>query len=210
MHLFGRERWNVWELRGRLGIVSHDLQTEYPPHATALEVVLSGFRATRGVWPHQRFTDEHWAAAAAVLDRLGVGELEGRAYARMSTGEQRRLLLGRALVHDPDVLVLDEPTSGLDPKACFQYLDIVRGLIRAEKTVVLVTHHIHEIPPEIGRVVLLKEGRVFADGPKTDMLTSGVLSEAFGSPIRVEHGNGFYQVFPAVPGEPVGFSPARR
>jgi len=116
----------------------------------------------------------------------------------MSTGEQRRLLLGRALIHDPEALVLDEPTSGLDLQACFQYLEIVRALMRAGKTIVLVTHHIHEIPPEISRVVLLKNGSVAADGEKARLLTSETLSRLFDTPIQIVQVNGFYQ---ALPGE---------
>ena len=116
----------------------------------------------------------------------------------MSTGEQRRFLLGRALINDPDVLVLDEPTSGLDLKSCFQYLDIVRGLMRSGKTVILVTHHIHEIPPEVLRVVLLKNGKVIGDGEKSKTLTSEGLSFLFDTPVQLVQMNGFYL---AVPGD---------
>jgi iron complex transport system ATP-binding protein len=114
----------------------------------------------------------------------------------MSTGEQRRLLLGRALIHDPEVLVLDEPTSGLDVQACFLYVEIIRGLLRAGKTIVLVTHHIHEIPPEIQRVVLLKGGQVMADGAKEEILTSRNLTALFDIPVELIPLNGFYQVVP--------------
>jgi iron complex transport system ATP-binding protein len=95
------------------------------------------------------------------------------------------------------VLVLDEPTSGLDVKACFQYLEIVRALMQAGKTMVLVTHHIHEIPPEISRVVLLSAGQVLADGPKESILTSENLSGLFDIPLKLIKLKGFYQVVPA-------------
>jgi iron complex transport system ATP-binding protein len=199
MRLFGKDRWDVWDLRRRLGVVSHDLQADMPHYATGLEIALSGFHATRGIWPHQRFSDDERRRAAATLERLGVASLSARRYDVMSTGEQRRVLLTRALVHDPDVLVLDEPTSGLDPKACFQYVAIVRDLIRSGKTVILVTHHIHEIPPEVGRTVLLKKGRVFADGPTTEVLVSDVLSRLFDSDLLVVSANGFHQVLPGGP-----------
>ena len=114
----------------------------------------------------------------------------------MSTGEQRRFLLGRALVHDPGVLFLDEPTSGLDLKACFEYLAIVRRLMGEGKTVVLVTHHIHEIPPEVSRIVLLKEGAIVADGRKHDVLTSARLTALFDTPVNVVHSDGWYQALP--------------
>jgi iron complex transport system ATP-binding protein len=125
-----------------------------------------------------------------------VAALHSRTFATMSTGEQRRFLLGRALINDPDTLLLDEPTSGLDLKACFQYLDFVRGLMRAGKTVILVTHHIHEIPPEVSRVVLLKDGAVMADGAKPEILTGANLSRLFDTPVELVRANGFYQAMP--------------
>jgi len=203
MRLFGRERWNVWELRRRLGIVSHDLQVAYAPNANGFDVVLSGFRSTPGVWSHQSFDDEERQAVRALLARQDLEGIAEKRYARMSTGEQRRLLLARALVHDPEVLVLDEPTSGLDPKACIQYLETVRDLMRSGTTIVLVTHHIHEIPPEIERTILLDRGRVVADGPTATVLTSDRLSEVFGVPIEVVRAGGFYQALRGSrPGEP--------
>ena len=196
--LFGREDWSVWKLRKRLGVVSHDLQTAYPDRVSAREVVLSGFHSTMGVHGHQTIVEAQRDAAEEALERLGMADFADRSFATLSTGEQRRVLLARALVHDPEVLVLDEPTSGMDLKACFEYLDRVRRLIRTGKTVVLATHHIHEIPPEIERVVLLKEGRVLADGPKGEVLTGPNLTELYDTPIRVVEANGFYR---AVPGE---------
>jgi iron complex transport system ATP-binding protein len=131
-----------------------------------------------------------------IMRTLGVAALQDRPFGAMSTGEQRRFLLGHALVHDPDALVLDEPTSGLDLKSCFQYLEIVRRLMRDGKTLILVTHHIHEIPPEVSRVVLLKDGQVVADGEKSKILTGDQLSMLFDTPIILVHANGFYQVMP--------------
>jgi iron complex transport system ATP-binding protein len=196
IRLFGRERWNIWKLRDRLGIVSHDLQTGFPRHATGRDVVMSAFHSSLGVWPHQTFTEEERARAHDILADLGVASLADRRFGRMSTGEQRRVLLARALVHDPEVLVLDEPTGGLDPGACFQYLDLIRGLMQGGRTVVLVTHHIHEIPPEVERAVLLRNGQVIEDGPTAEVLTDDTLTRAFGFPIQVVRANGFFQVLP--------------
>jgi iron complex transport system ATP-binding protein len=114
----------------------------------------------------------------------------------MSTGEQRRCLLGRALVHDPIALVLDEPTSGLDLKATFHYLDLVRAHMRKGKTLLLVTHHIHEIPPEVDRVVLLKQGKILQDGEKRAVLTESNLSPLFDCPVVLAQANGWYQALP--------------
>jgi iron complex transport system ATP-binding protein len=188
----------VWELRTHFGIVSHDLQQEYVGHARGMQVILSGYYSSIGTWDHQQFSAEDQTRAMRIMERLCVAELRDRAFAAMSTGEQRRFLLGRALVNDPETLILDEPTSGLDLKACFQYLDIIRGLMQAGKTIILVTHHIHEIPPEMSRVVLLKEGEVIADGEKSNMLTSDTLSHLFETPIALVHANGFYQAMPGM------------
>jgi iron complex transport system ATP-binding protein len=196
VRIFGRERWNVWELRAHFGIVSHDLQQQYVGNARGMNVILSGYYSSIDTAAHQQFSAEDKGRANRIINTLGVMELKDRLFSEMSTGEQRRFLLGRALIHDPETLVLDEPTSGLDLKACFQYLDIVRGLMRNGKTIILVTHHIHEIPPEISRVVLLKDGAVLADGEKPEVLTAENLSNLFDTPIELVHANGFYQAMP--------------
>ncbi len=196
IRILGRELWNVWELRSRFGILSHDLQHEYLQCAKGLSVILSGYYSSIDTWKHQEFSREERDAAGAVMRRLGVEELAGRSFGEMSTGQQRRFLLGRALVSDPGALLFDEPTTGLDLSASFRYMEIVQQLMREGKTVVLVTHHMHEIPPGISRVVLLREGRVFAEGEKERVLTSPLLSELFGMRLRVFEGNGFYQALP--------------
>lgn len=194
--LFGDEHGNVWEVRKRLGLVSHDLQHHYMEQVAGLKVVLSGFYASIGTYGHQDYSYQQIARAHAVMEELGVGRFTDRRFGQMSTGEQRRCLLARALVHDPSVLVLDEPTSGLDLTATFHYLDLVRGYMRKGKTVLLVTHHLHEIPPEVQRVVLLKKGRILRDGEKTSVLTAANLSELFDCPVTLAESNGWYQALP--------------
>ena len=132
------------------------------------------------------------------MQELGIESFATRVFGHLSTGEQRRFLLGRALVHDPPVLVLDEPTSGLDLKSCFQYLDLVRTQIRKGKTVVLVTHHLHEIPPEVDRVIFLKRGQILADGPKSALLTNDHISSLFDRAIVLAQANGWYQALPGL------------
>jgi iron complex transport system ATP-binding protein len=196
IRLFGEAQWNVWEVRKRLGMVSHDLQHQYMDQVTGLKVVLSGYYASIGTYGYQDFTYAQIAHARAVMDDLGVGGMTDRSYAAMSTGEQRRCLLARALVHEPSVLVLDEPTSGLDLTATFHYLDVVRGCMRKGKTILLVTHHIHEIPPEVRRVVLLKKGRILEDGEKKAVLSERNLSHLFDCPVTLAQANGWYQALP--------------
>jgi iron complex transport system ATP-binding protein len=194
--LFGEEGGNVWDVRKRIGIVSHDLQRDYLICAEGLNVILSGYYASNDTYGYQEFTEVQVARAHDVMQELGIAPLAGRRFGHLSTGEQRRFLLGRALVHDPLMLVLDEPTSGLDVKACFQYLDLLRAQIGKGKTVLLVTHHLHEIPPEIERVVLLKEGNIVADGRKADLLTDQRISSLFDCPVLLAQANGWYQALP--------------
>ena len=131
-----------------------------------------------------------------MLAEMGAGSLKDRRFGEMSTGEQRRCLLGRALVHEPAALVLDEPTSGLDLTATFHYLDLVRAYIRKGNTLLLVTHHIHEIPPDVKRVVLLKQGKILQDGEKRSVLTEANLSRLFDCPVSLAQVNGWYQALP--------------
>jgi len=196
IRLFGEEQWNVWDVRKRLGMVSHDLQHQYMDQVTGLKVILSGFYASIGTYGHQDFSYAQIARADEMSEEMGVGSLNDRRFGEMSTGEQRRCLLGRALVHEPTALVLDEPTSGLDLTATFHYLDLVRTHMRKGKTLLLVTHHIHEIPPEVERVVLLKQGKIILDGEKRSVLTDANLNVLFDCPVALAQANGWYQALP--------------
>ena len=196
LKIFEKDRWNVDELRSNLGVVSQHLQYGYSSSAIGLYVVLSGFYSSDGIWQHQEFDESKLNRAKEVMDLLSISHLKDREFSTMSTGEQRKFLLARSLVNDPAVLVFDEPTSGLDMSTCFQYLEIIRELISMGKKVILVTHHIHEIPPEVTRVILLKEGRVIEDGDKDQILTNSNLTNLFDWPIRVLKENGYYQAIP--------------
>ena len=196
LKIFEKDRWNVDELRSNLGVVSQHLQYGYSNSAIGLYVVLSGFYSSDGIWQHQEFDDSRLDRAKEVMDLLAISNLKDREFSTMSTGEQRKFLLARSLVNDPAVLVFDEPTSGLDISTCFQYLEIIRELISMGKKVILVTHHIHEIPPEVTRVILLKEGRVIEDGDKDQILTNTNLTNLFDWPIKVIKENGYYQAIP--------------
>ena len=196
LKIFEKDRWNVDELRSNLGVVSQHLQFGYSSSAIGLYVVLSGFYSSDGIWQHQEFDESKLDRAKEVMDLLSITHLKDREFSTMSTGEQRKFLLARSLVNDPAVLVFDEPTSGLDMSTCFQYLEIIRELISMGKKVILVTHHIHEIPPEVTRVILLKEGRVIEDGDKDQILTNTNLTNLFDWPIRVIKENGYFQAIP--------------
>jgi iron complex transport system ATP-binding protein len=199
VRILGRSRWNVWDLRSRLGLVSHDLQTRYRDTTTALHVVLSGFLSSIGVQGMlvDRITGEQQATARKIMGDLAIGELADTPLRQMSTGQQRRCLLARALVHEPDTLVLDEPTAGLDLTASFDYLARVRKLVTEGRTIVLVTHLLNEIPPEIDRVILIRAGVVIADGAKADVLTVDNLQKAYGTRMRLARVDGYWLAYPA-------------
>jgi iron complex transport system ATP-binding protein len=201
LRLFGRARWDAAELRSRMGIVSadvHDRFTEGPwvAQVPALDVVLSGFFASRGVFQHHAITDEMRDRARQALVRTGALHLATARLDRLSTGEARRVLIARALVHSPEALVLDEPTTGLDVVARHRFMEHVRDIARQGTTVLLVTQHIDEILPEISRVIVLKEGRIIDDGPKDRVLRGRALEQAFGGPLRVTCEEGYYYVRP--------------
>ena len=201
LRLFGQTRWDAAELRSRMGIVSadvHDRFTDGPwvGQVPALDVVLSGFFASRGVFQHHEVTEAMREQARDALIRVGALHLAAARLDRLSTGEARRVLIARALVRTPDALVLDEPTTGLDVVARHRFMERVRHVAREHTTVMLVTQHIDEIFPEIRRVIVLREGRVIDDGPKDQVLRGSALPLAFGGPIRVTCEDGYYYARP--------------
>ncbi len=198
IRILGKDRWNVWELRKRIGVVSNDLHQRYTPTTTAIEVVVSGFYSSIGVHGilADRVTRKQVDSARITLAALGIEELRKTPLNRMSSGQQRRCLLARALVHDPITLILDEPTSGLDFTASFDYLERIRSLAQDGRNIVIVTHHLNEIPPEIDRVILLQQGKIAADGPKAAVLNNEKLSAVYETPIRVAEVDGYYLAYP--------------
>src|SRR5712664_989965 len=193
--ILGRERWDIFELRSQLGIVSPDLLASCTTDANGRDVVLSGFFSCTRIFPHLHPDPEHLARGEESLARLGIAHLADRAVAEMSSGEAKRTLIARALVHRPQTLLFDEPSNAMDIGAQLQLRDTMRELAQSGLGILLVTHHVSEIIPEIERVVLLREGRIVADGPKQDMLTSEKLSALFGANIQIARRDGYYSLF---------------
>jgi iron complex transport system ATP-binding protein len=195
LRILGRDTWNLFELRNLLGIVSNDWMEFCTRDYSGFETVLSGFFGSVGIWPHHHVTAEMERKTREVMDLLEIAHLAGRNVDEVSSGEARRILIGRALVHDPKALVLDEPTTSLDLHATHELREILRKLARAGISLIMVTHHLPDIIPEIGRVVLLKDGKVFRDGPKAEVLTAAHLSQLFRAPVEVLERGGYYNAW---------------
>jgi iron complex transport system ATP-binding protein len=193
--ILGRERWDIFELRSKLGIVSPDLLASCTTDATGRDVVLSGFFSSTRIFPHHHPDPGHLARANDTLARLGIAHLAERAVAEMSSGEAKRTLIARALVHDPQTLLFDEPSNALDIGAQLQLRDTMRELAQSGLGILLVTHHVSEIIPEIERVVLLREGRILANGSKRSVLTQENLSNLFGAAVRLGRQDGFFHLY---------------
>src|SRR5581483_9310197 len=194
LRVLGKDRWELFDLRRHLGIVSTDLQAEFARECSGWEAVVSGFFSSIGLWDNFRVTPAMEKKAWRVLERLEVGHLADRLMTEMSSGEARRMLLGRALIHDPDALAFDEPTTSLDLRLVHEMRATMRKLARSGRALIRVTHAIEEVIPEIRRVILLREGRVFRDGPKERVLTSENLSELYRMKVRLEEDGGYYRV----------------
>ena len=194
LRILGRETWNLFDLRHSLGVVSNDWMQMCTRDYSGFEIVLSGFFGSVGVWPNHKVTPEMERKTRDVMELLEIPHLAGRATNEMSSGEARRILIARALVHDPQALVLDEPTTSLDLHALHELREILRKLGRAGIAILMVTHHLPDIIPEISRVVLMRAGRVFLDAPKETALTGANLSALFGVRLEVLERGGYYHV----------------
>jgi iron complex transport system ATP-binding protein len=193
--ILGKERWNVFELRSLLGIVSPDLLAACTTDSTGRDVVLSGFFSSTRIFPHHEPNPDLLARTNAALERLGISHLAARSVAHMSSGEAKRTLIARALVHEPQTLLFDEPSNALDIAAQVQLRDTMRQLAQSGLGILLVTHHVAEIIPEIERVVLLRDGKIVADGPKEKMLTAANLSELFNVKVQIGLHDGYYHLY---------------
>ncbi len=197
VRVFGDDNWNVFELRPQLGIVSADLHQRFVSgnsegRITGLAAVLSGFVASQGILRYSTITDDMRRRGNEALEKMAAGHLARRLMNEMSSGEARRVLLARALVTNPRALVLDEPTTGLDVVGRHRFMERVRSIARDGTTLILITHHVEEIIPEIDRVILLRSGRIAGDGAKGDMLTEAHLSDAFEGRMKVDRNDGYY------------------
>jgi iron complex transport system ATP-binding protein len=193
--ILGEESWDVFKLRNRLGIVSNDLMLSCTGEASGRDVVLSGFFSSTAVWPHHNVDEQKRQFADAALSELKISHLAERPVSEMSSGEARRVLIARALVHRPHALLFDEPCNSLDLAAQHSLRQTMSTLAGAGTAIILVTHELADIVPEIQRVVLMNGGRIMADGPKEKILQVEPLSKLFGVSLQMAQRDGHYYLW---------------
>jgi iron complex transport system ATP-binding protein len=192
--IWGQESWDVFDLRNRLGIVTANLQHIHTREISGMDIVLSGFFSSIGLW-HQVVTGRMKRKVLEVLEFLEIAHLRERKMTEMSSGEARRFLIARALVHKPKALILDEPTNSLDLHALHIFRNTLRKIAMLGTSIILVTQNLQDIIPEINRVILMKRGRFVLDGPKDTVLTSKNISNLFDIPVEITKKDGYYYVF---------------
>lgn len=195
MAILGEECWNVFDLRARLGIVSNDLMLSCTGEASGRDVVLSGFFSSISIFSNHTVSAAQRALADAALEELKIAHLAERPVCEMSSGEARRVLIARALVHKPQALLFDEPCNSLDLAAQESLRQTMRALAHSGTAIILVTHELADIVPEIQRVVLMSRGRVVADGPKDEILQVERLASLFGVSVEMARRDGHYHLW---------------
>jgi ABC-type molybdenum transport system, ATPase component/photorepair protein PhrA len=189
--LFGEERWNVSELRSMLGIVTNELQYDFHNEISGFEAVLSGFFSSIGIFNNHKVTGEMKKKAADMIDFWEVSHLSEKKLETMSSGEAKRFLIARALVNNPKLLVLDEPSNSLDIASAAKLHLMMRKIISSGTKIVLVTHLASDIIPEINRFVYFKNGKIFADGKRSEVFNAETLSELFNMKVTLAEKDGF-------------------
>jgi iron complex transport system ATP-binding protein len=188
LRLLGHERWDVSQLRTHLGVVSAELPGERTPVTRGLDAVVAGFFSASTLWPNLHVEPAMRERAHEALVLMQATHLESKLVGQMSAGEQRRIMIARALVHQPQMLLLDEPSNALDLAAQRELREALRRVAQQGTGILLVTHHIADIFPEIDRVIMMRQGRIFADAPKRELLTPEKLRDLFGVEVRlIEH-----------------------
>jgi len=185
VRIFGRERWDLTQLRQYFGVVGAELPGERTAVTNGLDAVTAGFFSASTLWPNLHVTKEMRERSWEALERMEATRLAKQLVGEMSAGEKRRIVIARALVHRPKQLLLDEPSNALDLAAQRELRDTMRRLAREGTGLVLVTHHLGDILPEIERVILMRGGQIVGDGPREELLTEPRLSELFGTPVRI-------------------------
>ena len=195
MSIFGHDTWDVFSLRSKLGIVSNDLMLSCTGDACGRDVVLSGFFSSTAIYPNHMVDPKQLEMAESALAELKIQHLSDRPVCEMSSGEARRVLIARALVHRPQALLFDEPCNSLDLAAQQKVRQTMSALARSGTAIMLVTHELADVVPEIQRVVLMSGGKIVADGPKEEILQVEQLAGLFGVSVEMARRDGHYHLW---------------
>jgi len=195
VRIFGRERWDLTELKKKLGVVQNEIPGKPMLKMTGRDAVLTGFFSSSTLWPNLVVTPEMKERAEAVMEQIDAMKLREHIFGEMSAGQQRRILIGRALVASSGCLLLDEPSNALDLSAQRDLRELLMVLAEQETTILEITHHIADIIPAMRRVLMMRDGRIIADGPREELLTAPALSELFETEVHLTEHNGFYHAW---------------
>lgn len=193
--IFGRARWDLTELKKRLGVVSAELPGKQTLTTSGRDAVLTGFFSSSTLWPNLTVTDEMRARTDEVLALIDAEQLRNKLVGHMSAGQQRRIMIGRALVASSQMLLLDEPSNALDIAAQQDLRDLLRRLAQQGTGILLITHHVSDIITEIDRILMMKDGRIIADGSRTELLTARSLSDLFRTEVHLTEKDGFHHAW---------------
>ena len=189
--ILGSERWDLTQLKQKLGVVQNEIPGRPMLNTTGRDAVLTGFFSSSTLWPNLIVTPQMQNRADDLIERIGATDLRQRLFGEMSAGQQKRILIGRALVNSADCLLLDEPSNALDIAAQRDLRDLTTTLAAHGTTILHITHHIADIIPAMKRVLLMQDGRIVADGAREALLTEPVLSDLFRTPVNLTERNGF-------------------
>ena len=197
LKIFGNQKIKLNQLRSRIGVVSTDLEVRTPDYISAKNVVLSGLYGSIGINRNRSPKEKEIKKVQSLISELGLEDIDARSFGQISDGERRRLLIARAMVNKPEILILDEPTNGLDLKARHQLLKCIRSLCKGKTTIILITHRVEDIVKEMERMIFIKNGEIIQDGATNDLLQSEPLGKLYETPLEIIFANGHYQVIPA-------------
>ncbi len=203
VRIMGRERWDLTQLKRRMGVVAAELPGRATLTTTGLDAVLTGFFSSSTLWPNLTVTAAMRERAEEIIMLVGAEDLRTKPVGEMSAGQQRRIMIGRAIAGTASMndqgsvqmLLLDEPSNALDLGAQHDLHEMLRGLAQRGTAILLITHHIADILPEIDRIVMMHEGRIVADGGKADLLTERRLSHLFGREISMTERGGYWNAW---------------
>ena len=194
MHMFGSDKINLWHLRSRVGFLSTEIEKRSNPYVKAKDLIISGYFGSIGIGKGQNPTETQLDVVSNLINTLELNKCSEMTFGELSDGQKRRILIARALIHNPEILILDEPTNGLDIKSTYQLLELLSDLIRKGKTLLMITHQVETIIKEIDRVVFLSEGIISGDGTVEEKMTSSELSNLFDTRLNVIKDNDFYRL----------------